>query len=131
MTAALLDVEGVAAPPRSNGELVFAEPWEGRAFGLAVTLHGSGAFEWDEFRRQLIARIASWEADHNEDEPFGYYRCWLQALQTVIENHGMISSAEIANRAEALAARPTGHDHGHDHRSPDRSADVGRRWPAR
>ena len=29
-----LDVDGPAAPPRSNGELVFAEPWEGRAFGL-------------------------------------------------------------------------------------------------
>jgi nitrile hydratase accessory protein len=115
VTTALLDVDGIAAPPRSNGELVFAEPWEGRAFGLAVTLNSSGAFEWDEFRCQLMAQIASWEADHPEDEPFSYYRCWLQALQTVIENRGMISSAEIADRAEALAARPAGHDHGHDH----------------
>jgi nitrile hydratase accessory protein len=114
MTAALLDVEGVAAPPRSNGELVFAEPWEGRAFGLAVTLHGSGAFEWDEFRRQLIASIASWEAGL-PDEPYSYYQCWLHALQTVIVDHGMISSAEVANRAQSLAARPAGHDHGHDH----------------
>jgi nitrile hydratase accessory protein len=111
MTAALLDVEGMAAPPRSNGVLVFAEPWEGRAFGLAVTLHGSGAFKWDEFRCQLIARIASWEADHPENEPYSYYQCWLHALQVVIIDHGMISSAEIANRAEALAARPAGHDH--------------------
>ena len=26
---------GVAAPPRDNGELVFAAPWEGRVFALA------------------------------------------------------------------------------------------------
>ncbi|MFD9651474.1 hypothetical protein [Streptomyces mirabilis] len=30
--SAPLDIEGPAAPPRSNGELVFAEPWESRAF---------------------------------------------------------------------------------------------------
>ena len=40
MTNALPDevafMEGVAALPRDNGELVFAAPWEGRAFALAV-----------------------------------------------------------------------------------------------
>jgi hypothetical protein len=37
-----LDVEGPAAPPRSNGELAFAAPWESRAFGLAMALHDGG-----------------------------------------------------------------------------------------
>ena len=36
MTAPL-DLAGPAAPPRDNGELVFAQPWESRAFGMAVT----------------------------------------------------------------------------------------------
>ena len=39
MTSPVLEIDGPAAPPRDNGELVFAEPWESRAFGLAVTLH--------------------------------------------------------------------------------------------
>ena len=56
--SAVLDVDGPAAPPRSNGELVFAEPWESRAFGLALALHDGGAFEWEDFRQQLIATIA-------------------------------------------------------------------------
>ena len=30
----LLDPAGPAAPPRDNGELVFAAPWEGQAFGV-------------------------------------------------------------------------------------------------
>ena len=31
-------LEGTAALPRRNGELVFEAPWQGRAFGMAVVL---------------------------------------------------------------------------------------------
>ena len=37
-----MDIEGSAAPPRANGELVFAEPWESRAFAMAVALCEAG-----------------------------------------------------------------------------------------
>lgn len=111
---ARLDIEGPGAPPRSNGELVFAEPWESRAFGLAMALHDSGAFEWQEFRSRLIATIASWETDHPPGDSFSYYRCWLRALESVMADHGVLSSTEVAARERALAARPNGHDHRHD-----------------
>ena len=52
-----------AAPPRANGELVFAAPWESRVFGLAAALRERGLFSWDEFRAELIAAIDD-EADH-------------------------------------------------------------------
>ena len=32
-------MDGEASLPRSNGELIFDAPWEGRAFGLAVALN--------------------------------------------------------------------------------------------
>jgi len=54
-----LDIDGLAAPPRANGELVFAEPWESRAFGMAVTLSEAGVFRWAEFQAALIARWRS------------------------------------------------------------------------
>ena len=57
-----MDLEGAAAPPRSNGELVFAEPWESRAFAMAVALNQADAFTWQRFQAALIARIARWEA---------------------------------------------------------------------
>jgi nitrile hydratase accessory protein len=101
-----LDVDGPAAPPRSNGELVFAEPWESRAFGLAMTLADGGAFEWEDFRQALIARIAAWEG-----HPFSYYRCWLDALERVLVARGLVTDAALRERAAALAARPAGHDH--------------------
>jgi nitrile hydratase accessory protein len=108
---ALLDVAGPAAPPRRNGELVFAEPWESRAFGLALAVHAGGTFEWEAFRRQLMAAIARWEAGHPEDEEWAYYRCWLQALETVLVGEGLIGPGELDQRARELAARPTAHDH--------------------
>ncbi len=58
-----VDVEGPAAPPRSNGELVFEEPWESRAFGVAVALSDKETFAWERFRQELIAEIGAWQRE--------------------------------------------------------------------
>jgi nitrile hydratase accessory protein len=117
--SAPLDIEGPAAPPRSNGELVFAEPWESRAFGMAVTLHEAGAFTWPQFRAALIARITAWQASAAPDELYDYYRLWLAALEDVLAGVCAVSAHEVTARARALAQRPPGHDHrdhgDHDH----------------
>ena len=110
MTAPL-DDEGPAAPPRSNGELVFAEPWESRAFGMAVSLYEAGAFTWPRFQVALIARIAAWEAGPARGEPYNYYRLWLAALEDVLVSLRAVSPNELTARARALAQRPQGHDH--------------------
>ena len=111
-----LDVEGPAAPPRSNGELVFAEPWEGRAFGLLMALVDGGVVSYAIFRETLIARIAAWEAFPPAGEQWSYYRCWLQALEQVLDAHALVTVADLDARQEAYAARPAGHDHDHgDH----------------
>jgi nitrile hydratase accessory protein len=112
--AAPLDIDDPAAPPRSNGELVFAEPWESRAFGLAVTLYHAGAFEWSQFQAALVAHIAAWERAHPPGECFSYYCCWLAALESVLAEAGLVDPNEVAQRAAVLAARPPGHDHHHD-----------------
>jgi nitrile hydratase accessory protein len=114
VTAALA-VDGPAAPPRDNGELVFAEPWEGRAFGMAVTLHESGLFGWDRFQAALISRIKAWEDDHPPGECYRYYRCWLEALEDVLAGSGVVAADETTTRAHALTHRPAGHDHDHEH----------------
>ncbi|PWI05478.1 nitrile hydratase accessory protein [Streptomyces sp. NWU339] len=110
MTAPL-DVEGPAAPPRSNGELVFAEPWESRAFGMAVSLYEAGAFTWPEFQAALTARISAWEAGTAQGKPYNYYRLWLAALEDVLVGLGAVSTDEVNARIQALAQRPQGHEH--------------------
>jgi nitrile hydratase accessory protein len=119
-----LDVEGPAAPPRSNGELVFAEPWEGRAFGLTMALVDGGTISYDTFRAALIERIAAWEAAPPPGECFSYYRCWLQALEQVLDAAGHVPAARLRERSTAFAGRPAGHDHRHDdHRHDDHRHD--------
>jgi cobaltochelatase CobN len=86
---------GEAALPRKNGELVFEQPWHGRAFGMAVGLHEQGLFEWETFRQRLIARIAEAE---QRPEPFEYYRCWLAALEDVLGALGVVEPVEAAER---------------------------------
>lgn len=114
-----LEVDGAAAPPRDNGELVFAEPWESRAFGMAVTLHDSGAFGWKQFQAALIARVTAWEDDHPVGECYSYYRCWLEALEDVLAGDGTVFADEITTRARELTTRPADHDHGpHPHPHP-------------
>jgi nitrile hydratase accessory protein len=116
MTAVLpeLDIEGPAAPPRSNGELVFAEPWEGRAFGLVMALVDRGVLSYDAFRDALVACVAAWEADPPPGECWSYYRCWLQALEQVLDEQALVTSGEVDTRSATFAARPAGHDHRHD-----------------
>lgn len=107
-----LAVDGPAAPPRSNGELVFAAPWEGRAFAMALTLHDQGLFEWSAFQAQLIRAVARAEAAGGE---YVYYRCWLEALETLLSDEGLVADGSVEERAGAYACRPAGHDHAHDH----------------
>jgi nitrile hydratase accessory protein len=111
MTLLELDVDGPAAPPRRNGELVFAAPWESRAFGMAMALHDGGLIEWEDFRRRLIEAVARAEAAGGE---FSYYRCWLEALQRLLETQGLVGAAALADRVGVLARLPAGHDHRHD-----------------
>ncbi|MFB6784377.1 nitrile hydratase accessory protein [Streptomyces sp. NPDC056352] len=121
-----LDIEGPAAPPRTNGELVFAEPWESRAFGMAVSLYEAGAFTWPQFQAALIDRIAAWESastgeepyNHSREEPYTYYLHWLGALEDVLVDLRAVSADEVTARTKALAQRPEGHDHRHDGNHP-------------
>lgn len=114
-SAVELDIAGPAAPPRLNGELVFAEPWESRVFGMAMSLADQKLFSWDEFRDALIARIQAWEAAPPEGECWSYYQCWANALQDVVIAKQVLSADVIGSRISELADRPAGYDHGHDH----------------
>jgi hypothetical protein len=52
---------GLAEPslPRSNGEPVFDEPWQGRVLAMAILVVQRTGRDWDDFRRHLIAAIAA------------------------------------------------------------------------
>lgn len=102
-TGSSLDVEGSAAPPRRNGELLFGEPWEGRAFGIALALSDHGHVPWEAFRQQLIAAVAAADGTPEAQTRPGYYENWLAALQRLLIERGIVSGAEIERRARQFA----------------------------
>src|SRR5438309_8813799 len=89
-------LEGDAALPRKNGELVFAAPWEGRAFGLAVLLSEKGAYDWNDFRARLVEEIS------HGGEP--YYESWLDALESVLLAREVVTTEEVTSRAAEYVA---------------------------
>jgi hypothetical protein len=80
----LSDVRSVALAdgdlPRSNGELAFVEPWQGRALAMAIALVEHLDLDWDDFRRHLIIAV---EAD--PDRP--YWDSWAAALDAFVAEH--------------------------------------------
>lgn len=108
--------DDAVAPPRSNGELVFAAPWESRVFGLAAALRDRGLFDWDEFRVCLIAEIAEAERGSVQlhAQEWSYYACWQAALERLLVQKGLCNPGELEVRERELAARPGGHDHSVD-----------------
>jgi nitrile hydratase accessory protein len=52
----------------------FTEPWQARAFAMAVVAAERMGADWDEFRDRLKAAIAT-----RPDQP--YYESWLDALE--------------------------------------------------
>jgi nitrile hydratase accessory protein len=108
---------GTATAPGSanTAEAVFAEPWEARAFALAVTLSGGERFAWDDFRDLLIAEIAAGDAAATNAAPARlpddtaaapYYERWLAALEKILCAKAMLNAEEIDRRAAAIAASP-------------------------
>jgi hypothetical protein len=76
-----IDIEGAAAPPRANVELVFDAAWQGRAFGICVALLEREGLGWDAFRPHLIAAT---QAD--PDAP--YYERFAIALEEFASSLG-------------------------------------------
>ena len=82
---------GDQAPlPRENGELVFEEPWQGRALGMGVVVLERTGAPWSEFRRHLAAAIAGHPEADGESAATAYYTCWLEALEALLRERGVI-----------------------------------------
>lgn len=105
-----LALDGPAAPPMANGEVIFEEPWQGRVFGMARALCEAGHYDWDEFRDKLIAEIALHDGS---GQTYRYFDHFHAALQSLLVEKSLLGADDIARRTEEFAARPHGHDHQH------------------
>jgi len=102
------EMQGPEAPPRKNGELVFEKLWEGRTFGMAVTLSDQGAYPWHDFRASLIEVISACDASGDTTTP--YYERFLAALENLALQRGLVSKDELDARTQELVAKRAAQD---------------------
>ena len=105
--AAPLELAGL---PRDFEGPVFKEPWEARAFAMALRLHERGVFTWPEWADALAQEIRAAHASHgnpnaSHDADLGdtYYRYWLRALEAMVTRKGAASAGELARCRDAWA----------------------------
>jgi nitrile hydratase accessory protein len=89
-------LDGPAAPPRDNGELVFDAPWQGRAFGIAVALADAGVLPWEAFRAALVEEVRATPGGAD------YWSAWTRALARAVDAQEVLDAGEIESRAAAV-----------------------------
>jgi nitrile hydratase accessory protein len=83
---------GAVTPlPRDNGELVFDEPWQGRALGMVVVVLERSGLSWADLRRHLVATIAA-RPQGEESPATAYYAALLAALQSLLSERGLLDA---------------------------------------
>jgi nitrile hydratase accessory protein len=91
-------MDGPARLPRDNGELVFSEPWEARAFALAVALVEQLDLPWDAFRQRLIDEVTQ-----APERP--YYESWAAALESLVVTLGLTSADALDEETSYVRRR--------------------------
>ena len=76
---------------------VFNEPWEARAFALAVSLRDQGLFTWTEWSQQLGSYIRAAREQGDPDNDTTYYRDWLACLESLVVRKGLVTPEGLAD----------------------------------
>ncbi len=100
--SALCEIQSI---PRDNDEPVFSQPWQAQAFAMVVSLNEQGIFTWSEWVRMFSKEIK------DDGDPQSYYLNWVNALETLLNDKGIIISQERIERKNAWdkASRATPH----------------------
>jgi nitrile hydratase accessory protein len=107
LESSISEMRGGTALPRKNGELVFENPWEARAFGIAVALNEQGTYPWRDFSAGLANEIGSAESSNVDST---YYERWLASLERLAIAKGLISEDELERKTHEITEADD-HDH--------------------
>ena len=88
------DAPAAAGPSPQPPAAAFSEPWQARAFAIAVLASRQGCFTWSEWTRALSREL------HGASDA-AYFDCWLSALQSLLLGKGTLGPAEVCERRRA------------------------------
>jgi nitrile hydratase accessory protein len=93
-----LSIDDLPALPRDKDGPVFNQPWEARAFALAVRLSEAGWFTWPEWVSILSQEIKAAQERSDPDLGDTYYQHWLNALETICAAKGLVDTEDMDRR---------------------------------
>ncbi|WPZ36003.1 nitrile hydratase accessory protein [Thalassobaculum sp. OXR-137] len=79
-----VNLDSLPRIPVDHDGPVFREPWEAQAFAIAVKLHETGLYTWNEWATALSDEIKAAQADGDPDLGDTYYQHWLKALEGLV-----------------------------------------------
>jgi nitrile hydratase accessory protein len=86
---------------RDGRAVAFAEPWQARAFALAVLASRQGCFTWSEWTHALSRELQSVSDADPQVAAERYFDCWLSALQSLLIGRDALGQAELHERKHA------------------------------
>jgi nitrile hydratase accessory protein len=92
------------APDAAASSPAFAEPWQARAFALAILASRQGCFTWSEWSQTLGRELRQSPSGHAATGAPAYFDCWLSALQSLLVGKGAVGQDELRERKRAWEA---------------------------
>ncbi|MDO8981924.1 MAG: nitrile hydratase accessory protein [Afipia sp.] len=99
--AAMQATAGVPGIPHDDEGPVFREPWEARAFAMALALHARGLFTWTEWADALAQQIKLAQAEGDADTGETYYNHWLTTLEKLVAAKKIAPASELHRYRDA------------------------------
>lgn len=93
-----LSIDELPALPRDQAGPVFSQPWEAKAFALAIRLSEAGFFTWPEWVGALSREIATAQERGDPDLGDTYYQHWLKALESICAAKGLVGWDDMQRR---------------------------------
>lgn len=90
-----------AAPEGAPPDPAFAEPWQARAFAIAVLASRQACFTWCEWTHALSRELQLSANVNTQSVQATYFECWLAALQSLLVGKGAVGQGELRERKEA------------------------------
>ncbi|HEV2269237.1 MAG TPA: nitrile hydratase accessory protein [Steroidobacteraceae bacterium] len=90
-----------ATPAGARSDPAFAEPWQARAFAIAILASRQGCFTWSEWTHALGRELQRASDSDARAVRAGYFECWLAALQSLLVGKGAVARGELSERKDA------------------------------
>jgi nitrile hydratase accessory protein len=90
-----------AAADALESSPAFDEPWQARAFAIAILASRQGCFTWAEWTEALGRELQRASRPDSGTEAAGYFDCWLRTLQLLLVGRGALAQGELRERESA------------------------------